>query len=155
MSVPSPRTLFRTLAAAEMVTWALLLLSLALKYGGVTEALTPLAGGLHGFTFLSYAVVTVAVWVDGRWPVARGLLGLASAVIPFMTVPFERSAERRGELHGRWLVRDRPAGERRPHERLLAIVLAHPVVSVVAALVSVTAVFWVLLQAGPPTEWGR
>ena len=155
MTAPAPRTLFRALAAAEMVTWALLLLSLALKYGGVTAALTPLAGGLHGFTFLSYALVTVAVWVDGRWPAARGLMGLGSAVIPFMTVPFERSAERRGELHERWLVADRPAGERRPLERLLALVLAHPVASVLAALVGVTVVFWLLLQVGPPTEWGR
>lgn len=155
MSLPSPRTLFRVTAAAEMVTWAGLLTGMALKYGGVTDAVMPIAGGVHGFVFLCYSVVTVAVWIDGRWPAARGLLGLASAVVPFMTVPFERAQLRRGEPADHWRVLEPGAGERTGPQGLLALVLRRPLVSLVVALIVIAVVFSVLLNAGPPTEWGR
>lgn len=155
MSLPSPRTLFRVTAAAEMVTWAGLLTGMALKYGGVTDAVMPIAGGVHGFVFLCYSVVTVAVWIDGRWPAARGLLGLASAVVPFMTVPFERAQLRRGEPADHWSVLEPGAGERTGPQGLLALVLRRPLVSLVVALIVIAVVFTLLLNAGPPTEWGR
>ncbi|MDY6055941.1 DUF3817 domain-containing protein [Micrococcus sp.] len=160
MSLPSPRHLFRAAAAAEMVTWAGLLGAMALKYGGATDAAMPLAGGVHGFVFLCYAAVTVAVWIDGRWPTGRGLTGLASAVVPFMTIPFERAQARRGEPADRWRVLDRtPTGhtpaEPTAAERLLARVLRRPAASATAALAVVVVVFLLLLAAGPPTEWGR
>lgn len=154
MTPPSPRTLFRAAARAEMVTWALLLLAMGLKYGGVTEALMPVAGGVHGFVFLCYALSTLAVWIDGRWGVGRGLLGLASAVVPFMTVPFERAMARRGEPADRWQVlADR--GRRGVPDRALRWVLAHPAAAALLALVVVGAVFTALLAAGPPTEWSQ
>lgn len=155
MSLPSPRTLFRVTAAAEMVTWAGLLTGMALKYGGVTDAVMPIAGGVHGFVFLCYTVVTVAVWIDGRWPAARGLLGLASAVIPFMTVPFERAQLRRGEPADHWRVLAREPGRRSGPQGVLAAVLRRPLVSLLVALTGVVVVFLLLLNAGPPTEWGR
>ena len=117
MSLPGPRRLFAVTAMAEMFTWAGLLIAMGLKYGGVTERVVPIAGGVHGFVFLCYLVVTVAVWIDGRWPVARGLLGLGSTIVPFMTVPFERAQRRRGEPASRWQVVDRAPGERGPLER--------------------------------------
>ena len=155
MSLPSPRRLFAVTAMAEMFTWAGLLIAMGLKYGGVTERVVPIAGGVHGFVFLCYLVVTVAVWIDGRWSVTRGLLGLGSTIVPFMTVPFERAQRRRGEPAPRWQVVDRAPGERRPLERLLVVVLRHPVVSALLAVAVVAVVFTLLLNAGPPTEWGR
>ena len=155
MSLPSPRSLFRVTAAAEMVTWAGLLTAMALKYAGVTDAVMPIAGGIHGFVFLCYFVVTVAVWIDGRWPAARGLLGLGSAVVPFMTVPFERAQLRRGEPARHWRVLEGEPGERTGAQRVLAAVLRRPLVSALVALIAVVVVFTLLLNAGPPTEWGR
>lgn len=155
MSLPSPRSLFRVTAAAEMVTWAGLLTAMALKYTGVTDAVMPIAGGIHGFVFLCYVVVTVAVWIDGRWPAARGLLGLGSAVVPFMTVPFERAQLRRGEPAPHWRVLEGESGERTGAQRVLAAVLRRPLVSALVALIAVVVVFTLLLNAGPPTEWGR
>ena len=152
MSLPGPRRLFAVTARAEMFTWAGLLIAMGLKYGGVTERMVPIAGGVHGFVFLCYLVVTVAVWIDGRWPVARGL---GSTIVPFMTIPFERAQRRRGEPASRWQVVDRAPGERGPLERLLVVVLRHPVVSALLAVAVVAVVFTLLLNAGPPTEWGR
>ena len=136
MSLPSPRSLFRVTAAAEMVTWAGLLTAMALKYTGVTDAVMPIAGGIHGFVFLCYFVVTVAVWIDGRWPAARGLLGLGSAVVPFMTVPFERAQLRRGEPAPHWRVLEGEPGERTGAQRVLAAVLGRPLVSALVALIA-------------------
>lgn len=153
MSLPSPRTLFHVTATAEMVTWAGLIIGMALKYGGVTDAVLPYTGGVHGFVFLCYTVVTVAVWIDGRWPAVRGLTGLATAFVPFMTVPFERAQRRRGEPADHWTVLGRQ--ERTGVERLLALVLRRPALSLVLALAAVAVVFTLLLNAGPPTEWGR
>ena len=155
MSAPSPRRLFAVTAMAEMFTWTGLLLAMGLKYGGVTDRVVPIAGGVHGFVFLCYLVVTVAVWIDGRWPATRGLLGLGSTIIPYMTVPFERAQRRRGEPAQQWQALKRAPGERRPLERLLALVLRRPLVSALIAVAVVAVVFTLLLNAGPPTQWGR
>ena len=155
MSLPGPRRLFGLTAVAEMFTWTGLLIAMGLKYGGVTPAVVPIAGGVHGFVFLCYLVVTVAVWIDGRWPASRGLLGLGSTIVPYMTVPFERAQRRRGEPAQGWQVLDRTPGERTGIERLLVRVLRHPGVSALLAVLAVAVVFTLLLNAGPPTEWGR
>ena len=80
--MPGPRALYRVFATAEMITWALLITAMVLKYTGVTDALMPVFGGLHGFVFLSYCVITVGVWINQRWSAGRGLTALATAIIP-------------------------------------------------------------------------
>ena len=153
MRATGPRRLFGITAAAEMVTWALLILAMVLKYSGTTDALMPIAGGVHGFVFLCYVVVVLAVWIDSRWSAGRGLLALGSAVVPFMTVPFERAMHRRGEPAGHWRVLDED-GRTGAAARALRMVLARPLVSALVALAVVAVVFAGLLAAGPPTEWG-
>ncbi|WP_311509560.1 DUF3817 domain-containing protein, partial [uncultured Corynebacterium sp.] len=93
----SPKKLYGVLAAAEMVTWALLLLGLALKYlFKVTDIATTIFGGIHGFTFLCYVVTTIMVWINQQWSFGRGVIGLASSIIPFATYPFERNTLKAG-----------------------------------------------------------
>lgn len=153
MTPPAPRPLFRVTALAEAGTWTLLLVAMALKYSGVTEALMPLAGGVHGFVFLCYAAVALAVWVDARWSLVRGLLALGAAVLPYATVPVERSYDRAGLLPGRWRLRESPESARGPADGVLGTVLHRPVPSALVVLALVSVVFVLLLQAGPPTEW--
>ena len=147
-----PARLYGALALAEMITWALLLGGMFVKYvldgGGV---FVRIGGGIHGFVFLAYVVVTVLVAVDQRWKLSWLALGLGSAVIPFLTLPFERSAARRGMLGATWRLRsEEPAT---PVERVAALALKHPVLAGVAAVIVVAVVFSVLLSLGPPTEW--
>lgn len=153
MTPPAPRPLFRVTALAEAGTWTLLLVAMALKYSGVTEALMPLAGGVHGFVFLCYAAVALAVWVDARWSLVRGLLALGAAVLPYATVPVERSYDRAGLLPGRWRLRQSPESARGAADGLLGTVLRRPVGSALVLLALVSVVFLLLLQAGPPTQW--
>ena len=94
--VRSPLLLFRRVAIAEAMTWALLLTGMFLKYvTETTELAVRVFGMAHGVVFIAYCLATL-VGVDQRWSRGRVLLGLISAVPPFPTVWFDRYAERRG-----------------------------------------------------------
>lgn len=149
----TPRTLYMRLAFAEVITWTLLILGIIGKRVFGYDVATTIGGSIHGFVFLCYVVATVAVWTDKRWTTRTGLLGLASAVIPYATVPFERSVDRRGLLEGPW--RLGPGGDEPGTfpERVLAFALRSPVIAVLVAIVVVAVVFSLLLMAGKPTEW--
>lgn len=149
----TPRILYKRLALAEVVTWTLLILGMIGKYGFDLDWATRIGGGIHGFVFLCYCAATVAVWTDKRWSAGTGFLGLASAIVPYATVPFERGVERRGLLDGQW--RLAPGGDEpgSAAERGLAFALRSPVLALLATLVVVAVVFTLLLVAGKPTEW--
>lgn len=149
----TPKSLYRTLAQAEMVTWTILITGLILKYAADMPLATRIGGSIHGFVFLFYAAVTILVWVNQKWSFGRGILGLGSAIIPYMTVPFERSTERAGKLDGPWRFRDTDEAPRTLPEKVLAPIVRHPLAAAVAILVTVAIVFALLLNAGPPTEW--
>ncbi len=149
----SPRALFRTFAIAEAFTWAGLISAIILRSLDVVN-LVPIAGGVHGFVFLSYVASTIFVWVNQQWKFSLGLTGLALAIFPFATVPFELSVDKRGLLDGGW--RLAPGGEQ-PRgfiEHVQAWVLRHPIVAFALVALLVAAVFLVLLWLGPPVPKG-
>ena len=150
----SPKSLYSTVAVGETITWALLLTAMALKYTGTTEAMMPIAGGIHGFVFLCFCVSTVVIWVNNQWPAGRGILGLLSAVIPFATIPFEKNTEKAGLLDAPWRFRE-GAGTQPVTlpEKVLAFVVRKPLLAAIITLVGVIVVFLVLLSLGSPLEW--
>ena len=145
----NPLTLFRRVAVAEAVTWALLLTGMFLKYvTETTELGVRVFGMVHGVVFVAYCLATVVVAVDQRWSLRLVVAGLVCAVPPFATVPFERYAERRGALDTSWrLLAADPAG---PLERLVAWLLRHPTRGFAAGAVGVAALTGVALLVGPP-----
>ena len=148
MSGLAPRRLFRALATAEAVTWALLLTGMAAKYTGLTELGVRVFGMLHGVVFIGYCLAVLLVGLDRRWPVARLALGLAAAVPPFATLPFERYAEARGLLGQRWRLRtEQPRGL---HEMLVARLVSRPLQGALAGLLAVAGLTAVALLLGPP-----
>ena len=148
MSTLTPRRLFRALATAEAITWALLLTGMFLKYvTETTELGVQVFGMVHGVVFIAYCLVTVLVAIDQRWSLARTVLGLGAAVPPFATLLFEAYADRGGLLGPEWLSRhDSPTAPQRAvcwllrHHRLATGLLA----LAVAGLTSVA------LLVGPP-----
>ena len=145
----SPRRLFRTVALAEAVTWALLLLGMVLKYvTGTTELGVRVFGMAHGVVFVAFCVTTVVVAVDRRWSAGRVLLALASAVPPFATVPLDRWAERRGWLAETWRLAAGPGDG--PFDRPAAWLVRHPARGVATAVVAVAALTGAALLVGPP-----
>lgn len=152
----TPRRLYRFFAIAETVTWALLITGMILKYTGITEIGVRIGGGIHGFIFLCFCVSTVLIWVNNRWSFGRGIAGLASAIVPFMTIPFDRSVEKAGLLSAGWRFRaDSDDPEEKPStlpESVLALYVRQPVVAGVVSLVVVIAVFAGLLALGNPLD---
>lgn len=146
----SPRRLFMTVATAEAVTWTLLLIGMFLKYvTGTTELGVRVGGMLHGIVFIAYVLVTVLVWVDQRWPAKQGLLALASAVPPLLTLWAERRLDRDGRLPGTWRLRAKRAAVT-PFERAVSGALRRPgplALGLVAAVAVLTAT---ALAVGPP-----
>lgn len=145
----SPRKVFRLVAVAEAVTWALLLTGMFLKYGTQTTELgVQVFGMVHGIVFVTYCLTTVVVAIDQRWSMGRLLLGLASSVPPFATVWFDRYAEKRDGLSTSWrLVSTTPRG---PLERVVSWLLRNPLQGAVAGVLAVAALTGVALLVGPP-----
>jgi len=145
----NPLVLFRRVAIAEAVTWALLLTGMFLKYVTDTTELGVRVGGMvHGVVFVAFCVTTVVVAVDQRWSLGRTLLGLASAVPPFVTVLFDWYAERRGWLTRTW--RLAAGASERSLDRPVAWLLRNPVRGLLAGAVTVVALTGVALLVGPP-----
>lgn len=152
----SPRTLYRRIALAEVVSWALLLIGMFLKYVMETTDLgVRVFGIIHGTVFIAFCLITVLVWVNQRWTTRQGLLGLASAIPPFLTVWFERRMERAGALEGGWRLGHAEARPENALERLLHMLLARPAVAVALGLVAVAGLTGLALAIGPPPGIGR
>ncbi len=144
----SPLRLFRWVAVAEAVTWTLLLFGMFLKYvTETTELAVRVFGMLHGVVFVAYAVTTVVVAIDQRWSRGATVLGLASAVPPFLTIWFDRRAERRGLLGTTWRLRaEDPQGLERP----VSWLVRNPGRGLASGVAAVAALTGVALLAGPP-----
>ena len=62
----SPFTLFRALAFAEVVSWTLLIAGLIVRAATGWAPAVTIAGGIHGFVFLSYGATVVLVALNNR-----------------------------------------------------------------------------------------
>jgi len=147
----NPLRVFRTVAAAEAVTWALLLVGIFLKrVTHTTELGVQVFGMLHGVVFIAFCLVTVIVAVDQRWSRGRLLLGLASAVPPFFTVWFDRYAEARGLLDDHW--HTSPETNETTAQRVVCWLLCHhrPAIALFAG--AVATLTGVALLVGPPAS---
>ena len=148
----TPRPLLQLVARAEAVTWALLLFGMFLKYvSGTTELGVRVFGMVHGVVFIAYCLVAVAVAVDRRWTLGRTALALLAAVPPFVTLLFERYAERRGALGapGRpWRLRGvEPVSIL---ERVVAWPVRNPALGAGAGALTVAGLTGLALAVGPP-----
>jgi integral membrane protein len=152
----SPRTLYKAFALSEGVTWALLIGGLTIRaiFPGAPGPLITIVGGIHGAVFLGYGVSAALVGVNNRWGFGRTVLAIALAIIPFATVPFEISAERKGRLVGQWR-REKSADPRDNNwfDSLFRWFINRPALLAVVLLAVIIAIFSTLLFIGPPGGW--
>ena len=152
----SPRTLYKAFALSEGVTWALLIGGLTIRaiFPGAPGPLITIVGGIHGAVFLGYGVSAALVGVNNRWGIGRTVLAIALAIIPFATVPFEISAERKGRLVGQWR-REKSADPRDNNwfDSLFRWFINRPALLAVVLLAVIIAIFSTLLFIGPPGGW--
>lgn len=148
-----PLTVFRRVAIAEAITWALLLLGMVLKYGThTTDIAVKVFGMVHGIVFITYVVTTVAVWVDQRWTVRRGVGVLLASIPPFATYAVELLALRRGWIGTMWRLRATDGDALTRPERAVRWVLVAPVRGLIAAAGLVAVLTGVALLVGPPAS---
>jgi len=91
------RTLFRTIAFAEAVSWACLLIAMYVKYGPADNPVgVQIFGMIHGILFLVYLATVLLVRGRFGWSGKTFVLAGLSAIPPFCTAVFEILADRRG-----------------------------------------------------------
>lgn len=149
----SPSSLFRAVAIAEMVSWTLLIAGLVVRATTGWAPAVTIGGGVHGFVFLSYGATVLLVAAHNRWRAAPTAVALASAIIPYATLPMEVWLHRRGFLDGAWRTGaggTAREGDRRWYDGALTWLLRHPGTLLGAVLVAVAVVFTILLVIGPP-----
>ena len=147
----TPKRLFRTFAIAEAITWTLLITGLILRATIGLDIAVSIGGGIHGFVFLAYGATAVLLAVNQRWNPGVAAVAIASAIIPYATIPVELWLARSGRLEGGW--RREATDDPRDQswlDRLVRWFIRHPVLLIVAIAVAVVVLFVVLLSLGPP-----
>ncbi|WP_460467668.1 DUF3817 domain-containing protein [Calidifontibacter terrae] len=98
-SVSLSAKVFRIAAFAEAVSWLGLLIGMFFKWVvQSTQVGVQVFGPIHGFVFICYVLTSLWTAKDHRWSAKELLLALVSSIPPFMTIWFERRAERMGLL---------------------------------------------------------
>lgn len=147
----TPLNLFRVLAIAEAISWTLLIAGLIVRATTDLAVAVTVGGGIHGFVFLSYGATAVLVAKNQRWGVGPTVVAIASAVIPYATIPTELWLHRSGRLAGAWRLEqtDDPR-DAAWHDRLMRWFLNRAWLLAVLIAVAVAALYVVLLIVGPP-----
>lgn len=152
----TPRSFFRVVAFAEAVTWTLLIVAMIAKYGfDAGPVPVKIAGPIHGFVFITYALTALVVGLNQRWPHRRTALAVLTAVVPYATIPFDLSVDRKGLLDGGW--RTSTSGDARDRGRVdtvLRWMLARPAAFAGVFVAGAVVIMAVLLILGPPGSWG-
>jgi integral membrane protein len=91
----TPKKLYSFVSKGEAITWTILITGLILRAVGVDPIVVTIGGSIHGAMFLSYGVIAALVGVNQRWKTSRTIAAVALAIVPFATVPFERSVEKK------------------------------------------------------------
>ncbi|WP_067195765.1 DUF3817 domain-containing protein [Microbacterium sp. XT11] len=146
-----PSRLFRVLAIAEAVTWTILIAALVSRALGAPGIVVTIGGGIHGFVFLAYGATAILVALNNRWHAGVAVLAVASAIVPYATVPLEIWLHRTGRLAGEWrLEESADPRDRRWYDRTMRWFLRRPWVLGGLIAAAVVALYVVLLLVGPP-----
>jgi len=144
----TPRSVYRVVSIAETITWTLLIAALIVRAASGVAIVVTIAGGIHGFVFLAYAATALLVAINQRWKPGLAICAVATAVVPFATIPFDVWLERRDQLAGDW--RTIKGDDENWLQALVRWMLGHPAALIALMAVAVVGIFVVLLLAGPP-----
>ncbi|OAN39015.1 DUF3817 domain-containing protein [Microbacterium sp. H83] len=147
----APGRLFRVLAIAEAITWTILISAIIARAVGAPGVVVTIGGGIHGFVFLAYGATAVLVALNQRWHVGVAVLAVASAVVPYATIPTEIWLQRTGRLRGEWrLQQTEDPRDARWYDRLMRWFLQRPWVLAILLVAAIVALYVILLLVGPP-----
>lgn len=146
-----PARLYRVLAIAEAITWTILIGALIARALGVNPLVVTIGGGIHGFVFLSYGATAILVALNNRWKPGVAIAAVASAIVPYATIPMEIWLHRTGRLAGEWrLTETDDPRDRTWFDRLMRWFLRRPWVLGALIALAIVALYTILLILGPP-----
>lgn len=146
-----PARLYRVLAIAEAITWTILIGALIARALGVNPLVVTIGGGIHGFVFLSYGATAILVALNNRWKPGVAIAAVASAIVPYATIPMEIWLHRTGRLAGSWrLTETDDPRDRTWFDRLMRWFLRRPWVLGALIALAIVALYTILLILGPP-----
>ena len=147
----TPLSLFRTLAIAEAVSWTILIAALIVRATSDLAIAVTIGGGIHGFVFLSYGATAILVAKNQRWGIVPTAVAIASAIIPYATIPTEIWLHRSKRLVGAWrLEQTTDPRDAAWHDRLMRWFLLRPWVLGVLIALAIVVLYVALLVIGPP-----
>ncbi len=153
----TPKRLFNFFAKAEAFTWTALIAALVYRAVAPMEPIVlTVVGSVHGAVFLGYGVTAALVGVNQRWKFGAIVSGIALAIVPFATVPFEIARNKRGLLEGAWR---KTAGDDLSDsgwfDRMFLWFINRPLLLVMTLVLAVAAIFGFLVWMGPPDTWAE
>ena len=148
----TPRLLFRSVAVAEAITWALLIAGMLMKYVlQIGEFGVQVGGFLHGLVFIAFGLTAGFVGINQHWGLRLTAIAMVTAIIPFGTIPLDRGLEKKGLLNGAWRhTRTDDPRDDTGVSASLRWVLARPVLLVTVMAVALVSIMATLLTLGPP-----
>jgi integral membrane protein len=84
---------FRMIAAAEAVSWLVLIVATVAKHGFGVEGATTVIGPIHGVIVLAYVAGVAFLREELHWSGRQTLLALVATVIPFGTFRVVRDVD--------------------------------------------------------------
>ena len=96
------RNVFKGVAIAEGFSWLALLVAMVFKYGFSYEHAVAIPGMIHGWMFIAYTALALAMWRTQGWSLRTAIIALVGGVVPLGTWWVER--------HLGQLERDRSGG---------------------------------------------
>jgi integral membrane protein len=81
----------RFVSIAEAISFILLLVATAVKYGAGHKQGVQVLGPIHGVLFIAYVALVFAARSETGWDNRRLVLGLVASVIPFAPLYVERN----------------------------------------------------------------
>lgn len=91
--MPRLLTAYRAIAYVTGIgLLVLVLVGVPLKYAGGDDSVVAVVGPLHGFLYMVYVVIALAMAYTRRWGPLRTLVTLAAGTIPFAVFFVERRA---------------------------------------------------------------
>ena len=90
---------FRIVASLEAATWLGLLIGMYFKWiAKSTDLGVRIFGSLHGAVFVTFVVLSIAMYIRLGWRLRTLLLALVSSLPPFATIAFEVWGDRTGRF---------------------------------------------------------
>jgi len=84
------RNVFKVVAIVEGFSWLGLLVAMFFKWVLGHDEAVAIPGMIHGWVFIAYSILAIAMWRTQGWSARMGIIALVGGVLPLGTWWVER-----------------------------------------------------------------